>query len=164
MNIFEEGLGLLNEKFGNGKDNIISFATIDLETTPDGRPRPVVREVDACYDDGFFYVVTYGKSSKMLQVAANDAAAIAVSGEWFTANGVATNLGWVLDPKNTELRTKLRTVFAAWYDFANDENDPNCCILAIRLEKGILNIGHFEKLYHLDFVAKTATLSGRSVS
>ena len=73
----------------------------------------------------------------------------------FTASGTAENLGWVLAPQNADLRTKLRAAFAAWYDMANNEQDENCCILAIRLTRGTLNINHWEKLYHLDFVNKT---------
>ena len=49
MNNFEEGLKLLEEKFGNGKDNLISLATIAREPSSDGKPRPVVRSVDAYY-------------------------------------------------------------------------------------------------------------------
>ena len=78
----------------------------------------------------------------------------------FTANGVGENLGWVLDPKNAEIRAKLRTAFAEWYDMANNEKDENCCILAIRLTKGTLNINHWEKLYHMDFVNKTDMENG----
>lgn len=55
MNDFDEGFALLEEKFGNGKDNILSLATIALEAGTDGSPRPVVRGVDALYEDGFFY-------------------------------------------------------------------------------------------------------------
>ena len=47
MSMFEEGLKLIEEKFGNGKDNVISLATIARETNLDGKPRPVVRSVDA---------------------------------------------------------------------------------------------------------------------
>lgn len=43
---------------------------------------------------------------------------------------------------------------------ANNENDENCCILAIYLTKGTLNINHWEKLYHLDFVKKTDMKDG----
>ena len=155
MSKFEEGLKLLNEKFGNHKDNIISLATIAREPTADGKPRPVVREVDAYYEDGAFYVVTNTISNKMQQIELNPEVAIAVSGEWFTAVGVGENLGWVLDPKNTGIRKKLRTAFSSWYDMANNEDDKDCCFLAIRLTKGTLNINHWEKLYHMDFVNKT---------
>lgn len=160
MNDFQEGLRLLEEKFGNGKDNAMSLATIAREPSADGRIRPVVRTVDAYYEEGVFYVVTNAKSNKMLQIAENPEVSIAGCLEMFTANGLGENLGWVLEPKNAEIRTKLRTAFAQWYDMANNEQDENCCYLAIHLTKGTLNINHWEKLYHLDFVNKTCMESG----
>ena len=155
MNKYEEGLKLLEEKFGNNKDNLIALATIGIEPGANGKPRPLVRDVDAYYEDGVFYAVTHAKSKKMQQIAQNSEVSIAVCGEWLTANGIGENLGWVLDPKNAEIRGKLRETFAAWYDHANNEKDENCCILAIHLTRGTLNINHWEKLYHLDFVNKT---------
>ncbi len=160
MSMYQEGLKLIQEKFGNGKDNVISLATIAREASADGKPRPVVRSVDAYYEDGTFYVVTYEKSNKMRQIAQNSEVSVAGCSEMFTANGVGENLGWVLDPKNAEIRTKLRSAFAQWYDMANNENDENCCILAIRLTRGTLNINHWEKLYHMDFVNKTDMENG----
>lgn len=157
---YEEGMKLIDKKFGNGKDNLISLATIARELSADGKPRPVVRCVDAYYEDSTFYVVTYGKSNKMLQIEQNAEVSIALSSEMFTAVGVGENLGWVLDPKNAEIRTKLRTAFASWYDMANNEKDKNCCILAIHLTRGTLNINHWEKIYHLDFVNKTDMENG----
>jgi hypothetical protein len=160
MSEYEEGLKLLEEKFGNGKDNAIAIATIAREASVGGKPRPVVRTVDAYYEDCAFYVTTYGKSNKMLQIAQNTEVSVATCPEMFTAIGIGENLGWVLDPKNTELRTKLRKVFAEWYDMANNEQDENCCILAIRLKRGTLNINHWEKLYHMDFVNKAIMENG----
>ena len=96
----------------------------------------------------------------MLQIAQNAEVSIATCPEMFTAIGIGENLGWVLDPKNAEIRIKLRKVFAEWYDMANNEKDENCCILAIRLTKGTLNINHWEKLYHMDFVNKTIMENG----
>ena len=160
MNKYEEGMKILEEKFGNNKDNVIGLATIAIEPTADGRPRPVVRDVDAYYEDGVFYVVTWGKSSKMQQIAKNNEVGISVCLGWFTASGVGENLGWALDPKNSEIRTKLRSAFEKWYDSANNEQNENCCYLAIRMTTGLININHHEKLYHMDFVNKTATVEG----
>jgi len=160
MSEYEEGLKLMEEKFGNGKDNAIALATIAREPGADGKPRPVVRDVDAFYENGVFYVTTYGKSRKMQQIAQNSEVAISVDLGWFSANGIGENLGWVLDPKNAEIRLKLRKAFASWYDTANNEKDENCCILAIRLTRGTLNVNHWEKLYHMDFVKKTIMENG----
>lgn len=160
MSVYEEGIKLIDEMFGNGKDNLIALATVARELSADGKPRPVVRCVDAYYEDCTFYVVTYAKSNKMLQIEKNAEVSIAFCSEMFTANGTAENLGWVLDSKNSGIRTKLRSAFADWYEMANNENDKACCILAIHLIRGTLNINHWEKLYHLDFVNKTDMESG----
>jgi general stress protein 26 len=160
MGEFEEGLRLLDEKFGNYKDNIISLATIAREPGNGEKPRPAVRGVDAYYEDGVFYVSTNAQSNKMKQIEQNPEVSICSATEMFTASGLGENLGWVLDPKNADIRGKLRKTFAAWYDMANNEKDPNCCILAIRLTKGILNINHWEKLYHMDFLNKKIIENG----
>lgn len=160
MNIFEEGIKLMDEKFGNGKDNLISVATIALKAGESGNVRPAVRCVDAYYEDCTFYTVTYAGSNKMLQIEQNPEVSIACYEEMFTASGTGENLGWVLDPKNAEIRAKLRTAFSAWYDMANNENDESCCILAVHLSKGTLNINHWEKLYFMDFVNKTDMENG----
>jgi uncharacterized pyridoxamine 5'-phosphate oxidase family protein len=160
MNEYEEGLKLLEEKFGGGKDNAIALATIAREANADGKPRPIVRTVDAYYENGVFFITTHGKSNKMLQIAQNAEVSIAANPEMFTASGIGENLGWVMDAKNAEIRAKLRKAFAEWYDLANNEKDENCCILAIRLVKGTLNINHWEKLYHLDFANKKIMENG----
>lgn len=160
MTNFAEGFRLLDEKFGNGKDNILTLATIAREPNQNGLPRPVVRGVNAYYEEGVFYITTHARSNKMQQIAENPEVSIASCTEMFTASGIGENLGWVLDPKNADLRNKLRTAFASWYDSANNEKDEHCCILAIRLTKVTLNINHWEKLYHMDFVNKTAMENG----
>jgi hypothetical protein len=160
MTEFEEGMKLLEERFGNGKDNIIALATIDLATSDDGKPRPAVRGIDAYYENGVFYAMTYGKSNKMQQIALNPEVSIASCVEMFTASAIGENAGWILDSKNADIRAKLRAAFAAWYDKANNEKDENCCILAIRPVKGTLNINHWEKLYHMDFANKTCGSKG----
>ncbi len=155
MTQFEEGLKILEEKCGNNKDNIISLATIAINSK-DGNPIPSVRDVDAYYEDGVFYVVTYAKSNKMLEIANNQHIAFSVNFENISGTAIGENLGWVLDPKNAGLRTKLREVFAKWYDEANNEQDVNFCYLAIRITKATVVTGHgpTTKKYYLDFVNK----------
>lgn len=116
--------------------------------------------MDAYYEDGVFYIVTWAKSNKMRQIAQNPEVAFTVCGEWFSGNGIGENLGWVLDPKNDELRTKLRKVFEAWYDYANNENDENCCILAIRITRCTVIKDHGAVRYNMDFVNKVETSEG----
>lgn len=157
MNRFEEGMSILNERFGNGKDNVISLATISLECGSDGQARPSVRDVDAYYEDGVFYTVTYALSNKMKQIAENPAVSVSVHFEDFFSSGKGKNLGWVMKEENAPIREKMREVFKEWYDFANDETDENCCILAVEMTKGTLRVNHGEAFYHFDFENQSAT-------
>lgn len=123
-----ESKRIMEERFG--KDNIVALATID-----DGIPH--VRNVDAFYEDGAFYIITYALSNKMRQLAKNPAAAIA--GDWFTAHGKGINLGYFGKPENKEIAEKLKKAFCAWIDNGhNNFDDENTCILCIRLTDGIL--------------------------
>jgi len=163
MSKYEKGMEILEEKFGNNKDNVLGLATIALEPNTGGKPRPVVRDVDAFYEDGAFYVVTHAKSEKMQQIVQNNEVAIALNFEWFNASGVGENLGWVMKPENAEIRTKLRKAFEKWYDMANNEQDENCCILKISLTTGIINLNHHETLIYMDFANKTAAITGKDL-
>ena len=126
--IDQKALTIMDERFGC--DTLLSVATIDGS-------RPSVRTVNSYYKDGSFYTVTYALSNKMQQIQINPE--VAVCGEWFTAHGIGENLDWVRDEKNIEIMSKLRTVFAEWYDNGHtNEDDPNTCLLRIRLTHGIL--------------------------
>lgn len=135
--------GLMNERFG--RDTLISVATVDENGLPH------VRIVDGYYESGSFYAVTYAMSEKMKQLAKNRSAA--VCGEWFTASGIGENMGWVRDESNSGLMKKLREAFASWYSNGHtNEDDPNTCILRIRLTDGVL-MSHGTR-YELDFRAE----------
>jgi hypothetical protein len=163
MSKYEEGLQLIDERCGNGKDNVISLCTMAVEPAADGSPRPYVRDVDAYYEDGVFYVTTWLTSKKMKQITANPNVAFSVCMNWFSGNGIGEDLGWVLDPKNAELRLKLRKAFEKWYDHANDEKNEKCRILAIRITRAVAIKDHGAKVYHMDFVNKTEGKEGAVV-
>ncbi len=119
---------LLCERFG--KDSIIALAT-----TAEGVP--FVRNVDAFYRNGAFYVLTHGLSNKMQQIALNPA--VAIAGQWFTAQGKGINLGYFGKEENKEIAETMREVFSAWIDNGhNDFEDENTCILKIELTHGLL--------------------------
>lgn len=54
MTQFEEGVKLLEEKFGHFKDNVIALATTACNENDKGETQPVVREVDAFMKTAFF--------------------------------------------------------------------------------------------------------------
>ena len=119
---------ILKDRFE--KDSIIALATAVGE-------RPYVRNVDAFYADGAFYVLTYGLSGKMKQIAENPI--VALAGEWFTGHGKAVNLGYFGKAENADIAQKMREVFAAWIDNGhNNFSDVNTCILCIELTDGVL--------------------------
>lgn len=127
MTDFETALAIMDERFGRDR-------TISLATAVDNQPS--VREVNGYYRDGSFYISTHALSGKMQQIAQNPR--VAISGEWFSAHGLAENLGHVLKEENRELILTLRQVFSSWYHNGHvDETDPNTCLLRVRLTDAV---------------------------
>ena len=119
---------ILIERFGN--DNIIALAT-----TVDNKP--YVRSVDSFYENGSFYVLTYGLSNKMKQIHQNPC--VAIAGDWFTANGQGINLGYFGDKENKKIAKKMLVIFSEWINNGhNNFEDKNTCILQIKLTDGVL--------------------------
>ncbi len=134
-----EAQEIMIERFGH--DTLIALATADGNV-------PSVRTVNSYYEDGAFYVITYALSGKMNQINRNSN--VAICGDWFTAHGIGENLGHVLDEKNAEMMSKLRSAFASWYGNGHvNEADSNTCILRVRLTDGVL-LSH-GKRYEIDF-------------
>ncbi len=119
---------ILTERFG--KDNVMALATVESGV-------PSVRYVNAYYENGAFYTITYALSNKMRQIEENPA--IAIAGEWFTAHGNGVNLGWFGKAENQAIAGKLRTAFAEWIDNGhNNFDDQSTVILRIELTDGLL--------------------------
>lgn len=70
----EDAEKIMAERFG--KDTIIALATVENEV-------PFVRYVNAYYENGAFYIITYALSNKMKHIESNST--VAIAGEWFTA-------------------------------------------------------------------------------
>ena len=135
----KEAEAVLLERFG--KDSLIGLAT-----TVDNIP--YVRNVDAYYEDGAFYVLTHGLSNKMKQIEVNPK--VAIAGFWFTAHGTAVNLGYFGKEENKAIACKMRELFAEWIDNGhNDFSDINTCILRIDLTQGVLMTP--DNYYEIDF-------------
>lgn len=147
MNKYEQAMQLLNETCGNGKDNIIALCTVEGTT-------PSVRDVDAVYEDGVFYITTTADSNKTKQIEKNPEVAVALCYGRGYSKATAKNLGWVLEPQNEALRAKLRKAFAGWYDEANNEQSKNCVILAVTLTQGSFFDEKTEERFDVDFTNK----------
>ena len=116
------------ERFG--KDTVIALATIEKEI-------PFVRYVNAYYENGAFYIITYALSYKMRHIKQNPT--IAIAGEWFTAHGEGVNLGYWGKKENQMIAAKLKSVFAEWIDNGhNNFEDENTIILCVKLTDGVL--------------------------
>ena len=92
----QEAKKIMDERFGH--DTLLSLATTDQNI-------PYVRTVNAYYENGCFYIITYAASNKMKQIDHNPI--VAVAGEWFTAHGKGINLGWFCKKENHEIAQKL---------------------------------------------------------
>ena len=119
---------IMIERFG--KDTVIALATVEHEV-------PYVRKVNAYYEDGSFYIITYALSNKIKQIEKNPN--VAIAGEWFTAHGKGKNLGYFGKEENRTIAEKLKIVFAQWIDNGhNDFDDENTIILCVELTDGLL--------------------------
>ncbi len=79
--INQEAETIMIERFG--KDTVIALATVENDV-------PYVRYVNAYYENGAFYIITYALSNKMKHIEHNPT--VAIAGEWFTAHGKGINL------------------------------------------------------------------------
>ena len=119
---------IMKERFG--KDTVIALATVEHEM-------PYVRKVNAYYEDGSFYIITYALSDKIKQIENNPN--VAIAGDWFTAHGKGENLGYFGKEENRMIAGKLKIVFAEWIDNGhNNFDDENTIILCVKLTDGLL--------------------------
>ena len=119
---------IMVERFG--KDTVIALATIENGI-------PYVRNVNAYYENGAFYIITYALSNKMKHIGSNPT--VAIAGDWFTAHGKGINLGYFGKKENEAIAKKLRTAFAEWIDNGhNNFDDENTIILCVELTDGLL--------------------------
>lgn len=124
----QEAEKIMIERFG--KDTVIALATIENEI-------PYVRYVNAYYENGAFYIITYALSNKIKHMESNPS--IAIAGEWFTAHGKGINLGYFRKKENHMIAEKLKNVFAEWIDNGhNNFDDENTIILCIELTDALL--------------------------
>ena len=108
----EEAEKIMTERFG--KDMVIALATAEKGV-------PYVRYVNAYYENGAFYVITYALSNKIKHLENNPV--IAIAGEWFTAHGRGINLCYAYD------NFLFQTAFRLWTE---NSGGTACCIFVQR--------------------------------
>jgi uncharacterized pyridoxamine 5'-phosphate oxidase family protein len=146
MNDYEKSIEVLQELFG--QDSQFAWATSENNI-------PSLRFVDTLFDNGSFYVVTYRGTRKVQEIKDNPQVALCKDLHRF--QGIATNIGHPLDPKNKEIREKLVKAFESWYYKHNDEASDNMCYIKIDPVNGFFykdGVG-----YQIDFIEKKAELS-----
>lgn len=144
MTEYEKSLQVLESLFG--RDYLFALATAKDNV-------PSVRFIDTYYSDESFYVVTYGKSSKVLEIEQN--AKISMCNHQYRFFGEAHNIGHPLNKENLAIREKLMKVFEPWYFLHNNEDDENMCYVKISLERGFFYKDGTG--YQVDFKNKLAT-------
>ncbi|MBD5118834.1 MAG: pyridoxamine 5'-phosphate oxidase family protein [Clostridiales bacterium] len=124
----QEAKKVMMERFG--KDTVIALATVENGI-------PYVRNVNAYYEDGAFYIITHALSNKIKHMENNPI--VAIAGEWFSAHGKGINLGYWGKTENQPIAKKLKKVFAEWIDNGhNNFDDENTIILCVELTDGLL--------------------------
>lgn len=126
MNVYEEGLGVLETLFA--RDYQFALATSSNNI-------PAVRFIDTFYDNGAFYIVTYGKSQKVKEIEENPT--VSLSKDLYRFTGIARNIGHPLLKENLKIRDKLIQVFEPWYFAHNNESDKNMCYIKVDLNQGL---------------------------
>lgn len=61
MNRYKEGIKIMEDTCGGGKDNVIALTTIGMVY---GKPCPFTRNVNAFYEDGVFLYYNHGNVRK----------------------------------------------------------------------------------------------------
>ena len=122
---YEKSLNVLEELFA--KDYQFALATSNDNI-------PSVRLVDAFYNSGAFYIVSYVKSQKVKDIEKNSE--ISMCNKLYRFSGNACNIGHPLSEGNYAIREKLINVFEPWYFVHNNENDENMCYVKIELKQG----------------------------
>lgn len=125
MDIYSESLEVMSVLFA--KDYHFALATVKNNV-------PSIRFIDAFFDDGVFYIVTYSKSQKVEELTQNSN--VSLCNRLYRFSGKAYNIGHPTLTENKEIREKLIKVFEPWYFEHNNENDENMCYVKVELEQG----------------------------
>lgn len=139
MAAFQKSLEVLQQLFG--RDYQFALATVSQNG-------PSIRMVDTYYEEGAFYIVTYGKSQKVREIEADKR--VALCKQCYRFDGEAYNMGHPLKAENKAIREKLIKAFEPWYFKHNNEADENMCYVKV-----ILNHGFYYKdgiAYQVDFM------------
>ena len=127
MNTFKYATELMKQQLGHNV--VISLATC----TENGVN---VRNVNAYYKDGSFYVVTHMFTQKMKDI--DRKSNVAICKDLMCSQGIGETLGNPKSEQNEMLTKELREVFVEFYDRHVNEDDSGTCILKITLTSAVV--------------------------
>lgn len=143
MSTYEKSLTVLTELFAHD-------CQFSLATSQDNVPS--LRVVDTYYQDGAFWIVTYGMSRKVQEIVGNPH--VALCSGLYSFAGLAYHAGHPLKEENKAIRETLIREFAPWYFAHNNEQDENMCYVRVDLTAGFFYKDGTG--YRVDFVNCTA--------
>ena len=141
--VYKRGLEVMEENFGHVME-------MSLGSAADGEVE--VRDVNAYYVDGKFYVLSKMNNTLMHHIA--KCPNVGLCHGPHKMRGVARSLGHPLEASNAELRKKLKKEFSLNYDEYVTESDPD-----MRFVEITLTIAQTFTRYHrymIDFVNERA--------
>lgn len=143
MSDFEKSMAVLSDLFGKDFTFVLATASENV---------PSARVVDAYFENGIFWMVTYAKSNKMKDIENNPNVALCNNFHIFKCK--AHNVGHPLKEVNKDIREKLIKVFEPWYFAHNDENDEYMCYVKVEPESGFFHKNGIG--YRVNFIEKIA--------
>lgn len=143
-NCFDRAREVMQDNFGHVVEMSLA-SCVDNNVT--------VRDVNAYYDDGKFYVLSKQGNSLMHDIAANPRVALCHGSH--NVYGTAQSLGHPLEAKNAALRKKLKRQFSLNYDEYVTEHNPEMRIVEITVTAAETFTRYHR--YEIDFVKGEAT-------
>ena len=143
MDTFKKSLEVLQQLFT--RDDQFALATVNQNV-------PSLRIVDTYYTEGAFYIVTYAKSQKVMEIESNKNVALCKG--LYRFDGEAYNIGHPLRAENKSIREQLIKAFEPWYFKHNNEDDENMCYIKVILQHGFYYKDGTG--YKVDFINQTA--------
>lgn len=141
--IYKRALAVMEENFGH---------VVEMSVGSSANGTVSVRDVNAVYREGKFYVLSRLGNSLMNHIAVSPAVGLCHGSH--NMHGNARSLGHPLDPQNAALRKMLKREFSLNYDEYVTERNPEMRIVEITLTSAETYTRYHR--YKIDYVAQTA--------
>lgn len=142
--IYARALEVMEENFGHVIEMSVASAANGVVS---------VRDVNAVYHDGVFYILGRVGNSLMNHISVSPSVGLCHGSH--NMHGVARSLGHPLDAQNAALRKFLKREFSLNYNEYVTEANPDMRIVEIKVTFAETFTRYHR--YNIDFVAQTAT-------